>query len=561
MSALSHVDQCMPLFIQTDGSLLLDDGHPQADAARALLLRCAELRQTPGRYHYYRLTPLSLWQAAAAGERAADLLAGLAAFAQAGLPEALADFVQAQMERYGWLRLERIDEARLRLVVESADLAEQLRIDPQCCRFLEEQDGQRFVIAEAARGTLKQALLGAGYPVEDLAGYRAGAGLALALREQSRSGRPLSLRPYQQTAVERFLAGSTVSAGSGVIVLPCGAGKTMVGIAVMARLACQTLILCPHNAALNQWIAEVQDKTTLHADDIGEYSGRRKQIRPVTVATYQVLSQRRAGEHAHLRIFDEADWGLVIYDEVQQLPAPVFRATAAIQARRRLGLTATLLREDGRERDVFALIGPKRYELPWRELERQGWIARAECVELRLDLPADLRRAHALATDRRTQYRIAAENPHKLALLARLLAAHHDDQVLVIGQYLDQLHAAARQSGAALVTGRTPEAERERLYAAFRAGAIKVLILSKLANTALDLPEAGVAVQLSGSFGSRQEEAQRLGRLLRPKADGRPAHFYSLVTQDSREVEFAHHRQLFLVEQGYQYRIERSIMA
>jgi DNA excision repair protein ERCC-3 len=548
----------MPLFIQSDGSLLLDDAHPQADAARALLLRCAELRQMPGRYHHYRLTPLSLWQAAATGERAADLLTGLTEFAQTDLPAAVAEFVQTQMARYACLRLERIDAERLRLVADSADLADMLWAAPQSRRLLLERNGLQFVLAEAARGLLKQALLAMGHPIEDLAGYRAGAGLALALREQSCAGHPLALRPYQQAAVESFLAGNRVGAGSGVIVLPCGAGKTMVGIAVMARLACQTLILCPHNAALHQWIAELQDKTTLSADDIGEYSGNRKVIRPVTVATYQVLSQRRAGEYGHFQIFEQADWGLVIYDEVQQLPAPVFRATAAIQARRRLGLTATLLREDGREHDVFALIGPKRYELPWRELERQGWIARAECLELRLELPAELRRAHDLAVDRRAQYRIAAENPHKLTVLARLLAEHRNEQVLVIGQYLDQLHAAARQSGAILITGRTPEAERIEHYAAFRAGAIKVLILSKLANTALDLPEAAVAVQLSGSFGSRQEEAQRLGRLLRPKADGRPARFYSLVTQDSREVEFARHRQLFLVEQGYQYSIDRS---
>jgi DNA excision repair protein ERCC-3 len=396
-----------------------------------------------------------------------------------------------------------------------------------------------------------------GYPAEDLAGYVAGAPLAIHLLPRTRGeDLPFVLRRYQEDAAAVFHAGGSERGGSGVIVLPCGAGKTVVGLAAMAELQCNTLILTPSIVAARQWLHEILDKTDVPSEMLGEYTGERKDIRPITATTYQVLSyrKRRSDEFPHFAVFDERDWGLIIYDEVHLLPAPVFRVTAEIQARRRLGLTATLVREDGREGDVFSLIGPKKYDVPWRELERQGWIATALCHEVRIQMPDELRMDYALAEERE-KYRIAAENSRKMAVLDRLVDMHRGEQVLIIGQYLDQLERIATRFDAPLITGKTVTREREKLYDAFRHGEVTLLVVSKVANFSIDLPDANVALQVSGTFGSRQEEAQRLGRILRPKASGRLAHFYTLVTRDTRDQEFAANRQMFLTEQGYGYEI------
>ncbi len=423
--------------------------------------------------------------------------------------------------------------------------------------ILGEQGDDTIIIDPARRGHVKQALIAIGYPAEDLAGYSEGEPLPMRLRQPTASGREFALRQYQTDAVRAFYADGALSGGSGVVVLPCGAGKTIVGIGTMTAVGRSTLILTPNTVAVRQWISEILDKTDLSADQIGEYTGERKDIRPVTVTTYQMLTYRPSedSDFPHFSLMTAHDWGLIIYDEVHLLPAPIFRVTAEIQARRRLGLTATLVREDGRESDVFGLIGPKKFDVPWRELEKQGWIATAECHEIRLSLNEADRMAYAL-TDDREKYRVAAENPRKVEIVRALIERHANDQVLIIGQYLDQLKQLAALLDAPLLTGRTPNAQRQKLYDDFRSGAIKRLVVSKVANFAIDLPDANVAIQVSGTFGSRQEEAKRLGRLLRPKSDGSIAYFYTVVTRDTRDQDFAANRQLFLTEQGYKYLIE-----
>ncbi len=560
---MSYVSE-NPLIVQSDRSILLEVNNPHYEAARDVLAGFAELVKSPEHIHTYRITPLSLWNAAAAGMHADDVIATITRYARFEPPPNLADDIRDAMGRYGRLQLVRQADAALALVSDDAALLMQVWEHPRCRPFLVYQlDDRAILVDPAARGQLKQALVRLGFPAEDLAGYVDGATLPIQMRSTTLSGHAFALRDYQRTAVERFYAGGSSRGGSGVIVLPCGAGKTIVGIGAIVRLEVQTLILCPNTVAVHQWIDELLDKTTLTPDQIGEYTGESKAIRSITIATYQILTYRRGAvddaaealDFPHFSLFNERDWGLIIYDEAHLLPAPVFRVTAVIQARRRLGLTATLVREDGRESDVFALIGPKSYDAPWRGLEQQGWIAAASCTEVRLDLPRELQLTYAQADDSRARYRIAAENPAKLIVLDALLQRHRDDNMLIIGQYLDQLRAIARRINAPLITGKTNTAERERLYAAFKRSDVKLLVISKVANFAIDLPDANVAIQVSGSYGSRQEEAQRLGRVLRPKADGRPAHFYTLVTRDTRDHDFAANRQLFLTEQGYRYTI------
>lgn len=553
-----------PLIVQSDRSLLLEVNNPQYEQARDALARFAELVKSPEFIHTYQITPLSLWNAAAAGENAAEIITTLRRFAKFDLPPNIVADIGDYVGRYGRLRLVRRDGD---LVLESDDeaLIAQVWHNKQCRPLLVEQrDARALLVVPSARGHIKQALVNLGFPAEDLAGYVDGTALTIAMREQLPDGRAFGLRPYQHTATELFYDEGSSRGGSGVIVLPCGAGKTVVGIGVMALLECQTLILCPNTVAVRQWISELVAKTTLHPEQIGEYTGERKAIKPVTITTYQMLTYRPSRvntetgeitEFPHFGLFNERDWGLIIYDEVHLLPAPVFRITSEIQARRRLGLTATLVREDGRETDVFSLIGPKKYDVPWRDLERQGWIAEALCTEIRMPLPPEERMRYAVAGDNRIQYRIAAENPVKMQVLDALLEQHRDDNVLIIGQYIDQLKLIAAQTGAPLITGKTPTHERERLYAAFKRGEERLLVVSKVANFAIDLPDANVAIQVSGTYGSRQEEAQRLGRVLRPKADGSTANFYTLVTRDTRDQDYAANRQLFLTEQGYRYNI------
>ncbi|MGC8873378.1 MAG: DNA repair helicase XPB [Chloroflexia bacterium] len=551
----------MPIVVQRDRTILLDVHHPLAREIRDRLASFAELEQSLQHIHLYRLTRLSLWNAAASGLQADSLLEGLSAHSRFGVPQEVADWIRETMARYGRVTLGR-DGEDLLLQANDAELLARLSRSRTLQPFLcgRRADGT-LVVRPGCRGLVKQRLRQLGYPPADLAGYLPGAPFAISLRAYTRSGRRLVLRPYQEAAAAAFLREGP-HGGSGVIVLPCGAGKTLVGLAVMACLRTQTLVLCPHASAVHQWRQELLDKTTLEPEEIAEYTGEAKGIAPVTLATYQILIHRPAGDlqnreeiFPHMALFEERDWGLIIYDEVHLLPAPVFRLTAHLQARRRLGLTATLVREDGRQGDVFSLVGPKVYEAPWKELEEQGWLAQAECVEVRVTVPDALRLDHARARTKHIRSRLAAENRRKEAVVHELVRRHQGERTLIIGRYIDQLRAIANRLGAPLVSGRTSVAERERLYAAFRKGQVPVLVVSNVANYALDLPEASVAIQVSGTYGSRQEEAQRLGRILRPKPDGRPARFYSLVSQGTAEQEYAARRQRFLVEQGYRYRI------
>jgi len=551
-----------PIIVQSDKTVLLEANNPLYEAARDQLARFAELQKSPEYVHTYRITPLSLWNAAAAGLNAEAIIEALETYSKYPVPDNVRADIIDYISRYGRVKLIR-DGAHLFLVSDDAVLITELTHHKELKPYILEQQGpQRLRVDPLKRGHIKQALILIGYPAEDLAGYVRGAPLHFSLRQMTRDGEPFALRRYQQDAVDAFYAGGTLRGGSGVIVLPCGAGKTIVGMAIMEKLQCATLILTTNTVAARQWITELLDKTDLPEEAIGEYTGLRKQVRPVTISTYQIMiyhprtrnKVKLENEYPHFTLFNALDWGLIIYDEVHLLPAPVFRITAEIQARRRLGLTATLVREDGRERDVFSLIGPKKYDAPWKDLERQGWIAAAECHEIRISLPDELRLVYATA-DERHKYRIAAENPRKLQVLDQLLSKHPDDSVLIIGMYLSQLKEVASRYGYPLITGKTTVRERESLYEQFRRGEIERLIVSKVANFAIDLPDANVAIQISGTFGSRQEEAQRLGRILRPKRYGLLAHFYTLVTRDTRDQDFAANRQLFLTEQGYRYEI------
>jgi len=535
-----------PAIVQSDRSVLLEVAHPGFDAARAQLTRFAELEKSPEHVHTYRITAVSLWNAAAAGMPAPEITTALQELSRYPVPQPVLADVHDLCARYGRLRLVASDDGGLRLIADTAALLVEVARWPDVAGLLAgNEDATTAIVSPAARGALKQALVTVGWPVRDEAPYVDGAPLALELSDA------VALRAYQQDADR---AGD--EAGAGVVVLPCGAGKTIVGLAAIARLGCETLIVTSNQASVDQWQRELVAKTTVDPEHVGEYTGRRKELRPVTVTTYQLLTHRpkKDGGFPHLDLFERREWGLVIYDEVHLLPAPVFRATARIQARRRLGLTATLIREDGAEPLVFTLVGPKCYDTAWRELEDAGWIAGAECAEVRVAFDEPDQMAYALA-ERKERFRFAATNPAKLALTEQLLARHGGRQALVIGTYVRQLRDLAERLQAPLITGQTPVAERARLYDRFRTGELPVLVVSKVANFALDLPSASVAVQVSGTYGSRQEEAQRLGRLLRPKEGDNRAWFYTLVTRDTEEQDAAHKRQRFLAEQGYRYTV------
>jgi DNA excision repair protein ERCC-3 len=534
-----------PLIVQSDKTLLLEVGHQDASACRMAIAPFAELERSPEHVHTYRLTPLGLWNARAAGHDAESVVDALLRFSRYPVPHALLVDVAETMDRYG--RLQLMNDPAHGLVLHGLDravLVEVTKSKKLAGMLGAKIDEDLVAVHPSERGRLKQALLKLGWPAEDLAGYVDGEAHPIELREEG-----WALRTYQHQATEQFWAG-----GSGVVVLPCGAGKTLVGAAAMAQASATTLILVTNTVAGRQWKRELMARTSLTEAEIGEYSGERKQIRPVTIATYQVLTTRRGGVFTHLDLFGARDWGLVIYDEVHLLPAPIFRFTADLQARRRLGLTATLIREDGREGDVFSLIGPKRYDAPWKDIESQGWIAPADCVEVRVTLTEAERMAYATA-EPEERYRLAATARTKLPVVRALADRHEGDQILVIGAYIDQLHELGEFLGAPIVQGSTTNRQRERLFDAFRAGDVSTLVISKVGNFSIDLPEAAVAIQVSGTFGSRQEEAQRLGRVLRPKADGRQAHFYTVVSRDTIDTEYAAHRQRFLAEQGYAYTI------
>jgi DNA excision repair protein ERCC-3 len=550
-----------PIIVQSDKSILLEVDHPLHAEARDALAQFAELEKSPEHIHTYRLSPLSLWNAAAGGMSAEMVLELLTHYSKYAIPMNISVDIREYMNRYGRIKLIRNGDALLLTSTDTALMAEishHKRTQPYLIRQL---DSHTIQVDASRRGHIKQALIHIGFPAEDLAGYTDGSPLPMRLRSITPQGAEFQPRAYQYAAAATFYAGGAPSGGSGVVVLPCGAGKTIVGLAAMADIQRATLILSPNTIAVRQWIAEIIDKTDIPPEMIGEYTGDRKDICPITVSTYQILTYRRSEEEdfPHFSLFSSFDWGLIIYDEVHLLPAPVFRITAEIQARRRLGLTATLVREDGREADVFSLIGPKKYDVPWRELERQGWIATAECHEIRVSMTEDEQLNYAVAEERE-KYRMAAESPAKFPVTHYLAERHRDDQVLIIGQYIDQLKILADELKAPLLTGKTANRQREKLYDQFRRGELKRLVVSKVANFAIDLPDANVAIQVSGTFGSRQEEAQRLGRILRPKSDGGLAYFYSIVTRDTRDQEFSANRQLFLTEQGYRYVIEDAEM-
>ena len=534
-----------PLIVQSDKTLLLDIDHILSDECRRAIAAFAELEKSPEHIHTYRLTPLGLWNARASGHDAEQVVDVLLKYSRYAVPHSLLVDIAETMSRYGRLRLEAHPVHGLILVSNDPAVLKEVTRGKKVAPMLGLQlDEETIVVHPGQRGFLKQALLKLGWPAEDFAGYVDGEHHEIALKQDG-----WKIRKYQELAAEGFWHG-----GSGVVVLPCGAGKTIVGAAAMAHAKATTLILVTNTVAARQWREELLRRTDLNEDDIGEYSGAKKEIRPVTIATYQVMTTRKQGVYAHLDLFDAIDWGLIIYDEVHLLPAPIFRFTADIQSRRRLGLTATLVREDGMEGEVFSLIGPKRFDVPWKEIEAQGYIAPADCVEVRITL-TDAERLNYATAEQEDRYRFCATSQTKKDVAIALARQHANDQVLVIGQYLEQLDQLSEALGVPVIKGETPIKERERLFALFRTGEIKCLVVSKVANFSIDLPEATIAIQVSGTFGSRQEEAQRLGRILRPKADGRSARFYSLVARDTIDQDFAQNRQRFLAEQGYAYRI------
>jgi len=534
-----------PLIVQSDKTLLLEIDHPLATECRQAIAPFAELERSPEHVHTYRLTPLGLWNARAAGHDAEQVVDALVRFSRYAVPHALLVDVADTMDRFGRLRLEQDPVHGLVLRTTDRAVLEEVYRNKKVSPMLGARLDPETVLAfPSERGRLKQALLKVGWPAEDLAGYVDGEAHPIALVQDG-----WDLRDYQQMAVDGFWHG-----GSGVVVLPCGAGKTIVGAAAMAQAGATTLILVTNTVSGRQWKAELLKRTTLTEEEIGEYSGEKKEIKPVTIATYQIMTTKRKGEYAHLDLFGARDWGLVVYDEVHLLPAPVFRMTADLQSRRRLGLTATLVREDGREGDVFSLIGPKRYDAPWKDIEAQGYIAPADCTEVRVTM-TDAERLDYATAEPEERYKIAATAHTKIAVIRKLVERHEGDQVLVIGAYLDQLEELGEALDMPIIQGSTKNAERERLYEEFRRREIPGLVVSKVANFSIDLPEAAIAIQVSGTFGSRQEEAQRLGRVLRPKADGRSAHFYTVISRDTVDQEYAAHRQRFLAEQGYPYTI------
>jgi DNA excision repair protein ERCC-3 len=534
-----------PLIVQSDKTLLLDIDHPLSTECRRSIAPFAELERSPEHIHTYRLTNLGLWNARAAGHDAEQVIDVLIKYSRYAVPHSILVDVAETMSRYGRLRLEADPVHGLILVTtDTAVLEEVIRAKKIAPLLGPRIDAETIVVFANQRGAIKQSLLRLGWPAEDFAGYVDGEAHEISLVQND-----WKIRPYQELAAEGFWHG-----GSGVVVLPCGAGKTIVGAAAMAHAKATTLILVTNTVAARQWREELLKRTTLTEDEIGEYSGAKKEIRPVTIATYQVMTKKKNGVYAHLDLFDTHDWGLIIYDEVHLLPAPIFRFTADIQSRRRLGLTATLVREDGMEGEVFSLIGPKRYDVPWKEIESQGYIAPAECIEVRVNLTEDERLLYATA-EPEERYRYCATTRTKRNVVETLVKKHAGEQILVIGQYITQLDDLSEVLGVPVIKGDTPVKERERLFNMFRTGELTCLVVSKVANFSIDLPDATIAIQVSGAFGSRQEEAQRLGRILRPKSDGRSATFYSLVSRDTIDQDFAQNRQRFLAEQGYSYTI------
>ncbi|QQO10178.1 DNA repair helicase XPB [Breznakiella homolactica] len=564
------INPANPLIVQSDRTLLLDVHAPLAEEARAAVMPFAELEKSPEHIHTYQITPLSLWNAASVGLRPGDIAEILENYSRYPVPPGILAGFSDVMSRYGKIRLVAEDQLvpgsgngagtvtqlpdELFLIADDPAILAEIGASKALAKYLQ-KTALGFRVRFTDRGSVKQELIRLGWPVQDDAPLISGEPLAVNFRTTTRSGRPFAPRDYQIEAARSVLGNNGPGTGYGVVVLPCGSGKTVVGMTVMSLLNTNTLILTTNVAAVHQWMEELLDKTELSPDEIAEYTGDSKSVAPVTIATYQILTWRpdRESDFPHFKLFRERPWGLIIYDEVHLLPAPVFRVTAELQAVRRLGLTATLVREDGAEDAVFSLVGPKRYDVPWKDLETKGWIAEALCTEIRLDMPEDLRIPYAVAPQRE-KYRLASENPLKEIIVRELIENHPQDYILVIGQYISQLESLAKMLGAPLITGKTPNAKREEIYRAFKSGQIRIIVVSKVANFAIDLPDASMAIQISGSFGSRQEEAQRLGRILRPK--GRNSYFYTVVSRYTVEEEFAANRQKFLAEQGYKYSIQ-----
>jgi len=545
-----------PLIVQSDNTLLLEVDNPDFEAAANAISTFAELEKSPEHIHTYRITSLSLWNAATSGLDYNTIWKRLETYSKYEIPEVVAITIKEQMSRYGLLKLQKAGDY---LVLTSKDdilLTEMMNHKKVQVFISERLDPYTLKITPNCRGHIKQSLIKIGFPVEDLAGYEEGDPCEINIRDVTRKGQPLHIRDYQQSAIHAFHKNGSPEGGSGVVVLPCGAGKTIVGIGEMALYKTATLILVTNTVALHQWREEILDKTHVDPDIIGEFSGEKKDIRDITIATYNILTYRRKkdGPFEHFSLFTQRNWGLIIYDEVHLLPAPVFRMTSEIQSKRRLGLTATLIREDGLETDAFSLIGPKKYDMPWKTLEKSNWIAKALCVEIRVELPDDVRMPYSVVGERE-KFRLASENPRKLDIVGNILANCKKDNVLIIGQYLAQLKELAARFKLPLITGATSIAEREEMYRRFKEEEIKTLVVSKVANFSIDLPDANVAIQISGTFGSRQEEAQRLGRIIRPKPNDNRAYFYTIISSNTVEEKFSHNRQLFITEQGYSYEI------
>jgi DNA excision repair protein ERCC-3 len=546
-----------PIIIQSDKTLLVEVNNVLYIEVRDKLSRFAEIIKSPEYMHTYKISPLSLWNAASSGMCFEDITEILQKYSKYDIPQNVIKDIEDNINKYGKIKILR-DGKDLLIKSEDNYIMKEIANYKAIQKYFKEKiDDVTYKIDENIRGEIKHSLIKLGYPVEDLGGYIEGKAYDMSLRKLTSSGEELLIRDYQKEASEIFYSEGTAKGGSGVIVLPCGAGKTVTAMAVMDKIKEETLILTTNITAVRQWKQELIDKMNIDKDDIGEYSGEIKEIKPITISTYQILTHRKSkiDEFVHMNIFRENNWGFIVYDEVHTLPAPVFRAAAEIQATRRLGLTATLVREDGKEDDVFSLIGPKKYDVPWKILEKQGWIAEAQCTEIRIGIPEELKMEYAVS-DSKNKFRIASENYKKIDILRELINEHKDDKILIIGQYIEQLNLISKELQAPIITGKTKNVERIQLYDKLKKGEISTLIVSKVANFAIDLPDASVAIQVSGTFGSRQEEAQRLGRILRPKKGDNRAYFYSIVTADSREQEFAVKRQLFLAEQGYKYYIE-----
>ncbi len=546
-----------PLIIQSDKTLLLEVDNPEFEECRVIISRFAELEKSPEYLHTYRISPLSLWNAASSGMVSSEIEAGMEKYARYSIPKNVINEIREQIGRYGKVKLVKEESGELVIISNEKGFLNEISNHRAVQPFIQERlNNDKIVVKKEYRGHIKQALIKIGFPVEDLAGYDDGNKYGFNLKPQNKDGKKFGMRDYQRSSIEVFHAGGRNEGGSGVVVLPCGAGKTIVGIGVMQIIGAETLILVTNTLSIRQWKSEILDKTDIPESDIGEYSGETKEIKPITIATYNILTHRKkkGADFTHFHIFSANNWGLIVYDEVHLLPAPVFRMTSELQAKRRLGLTATLVREDGLEEDVFSLIGPKKYDVPWKELESKSWIAEAKCIEVRIPMEEELRVKYSVADDRE-KFRLASENPEKIKAIEMILNKFKDAHILVIGQYIDQLEKIAAYFKIPLITGKTPLSERQELYTAFRSGQIKSLVVSKVANFSIDLPDANIAVQVSGTFGSRQEEAQRLGRILRPKEGNNTATFYSLISRDTSEERFGQNRQLFLTEQGYEYQI------